>query len=463
MKHYLTIITLAVITLFSATSSYANQDLLQNTAKAKQAEQQQNKQREQAFKATEQQLKSEYKALLKQRNSLNKSIESLSDQFDDNEQTLAEKEKQLTLATGSLGEIFGVVRQGAKDVQLEQERSVASIGLDKDIDLIHTIIDAKSIPSKAQLYGLWHAYENQITNSAQATLLNVPYVNGAGEIQQKRVLRMGAFALADEHGYLTWDPAKKMATSYIVQPSNPLLVSANLTTATTLVTIDASRGALLEQLANNPTIMQRIEQGGIVGKIIISLLGIGLLIGVYRSIVLVAIKSKINKQLKQVDTPKSDNPLGRIILVHQVDNSPTLEALELRLLEAVMDEQEQLDKGISTVKLLAAIAPMLGLLGTVTGMIDTFQTITQFGNADPRIMAGGISMALITTVLGLVAAMPLLLVHNMLSSLSESIRNIIEKQGVGLVAESAERQAMLAGSQTNHVVQQPEQNSASLA
>ncbi|MCL4124191.1 UNVERIFIED_CONTAM: hypothetical protein GTU68_045636 [Idotea baltica] len=93
-------------------------------------------------------------------------------------------------------------------------------------------------------------------------------------------------------------------------------------------------------------------------------------------------------------------------------------------------------------KLLAALAPMLGLLGTVTGMIETFQVITQFGNGDPKVMAGGISMALVTTVLGLVAAMPLLLTHNILSSQAESIRTILEKQGLSLVAEQAEKETI---------------------
>ncbi|NMT04022.1 MotA/TolQ/ExbB proton channel family protein, partial [Vibrio parahaemolyticus] len=106
---------------------------------------------------------------------------------------------------------------------------------------------------------------------------------------------------------------------------------------------------------------------------------------------------------------------------------------------AVVDEQTHLEKGLSMLKLLAALAPMLGLLGTVTGMIETFQVITQFGNGDPKVMAGGISMALVTTVLGLVSAMPLLLAHNVLSSQAENIRSILEKQGIGLVAEQAER------------------------
>lgn len=152
-------------------------------------------------------------------------------------------------------------------------------------------------------------------------------------------------------------------------------------------------------------------------------------------------RQKIRKQLKTPQTP-TDNPLGRVLAVYSKEKNQTVEALELRLLEAVVDEQAGLEKGLSMLKLLAALAPMLGLLGTVTGMIETFQVITQFGNGDPKVMAGGISMALVTTVLGLIAAMPLLLVHNILSSQAESIRNILEKQGIALVAEQAEKETL---------------------
>ncbi|MEK6214113.1 MAG: MotA/TolQ/ExbB proton channel family protein, partial [Vibrio fluvialis] len=150
-------------------------------------------------------------------------------------------------------------------------------------------------------------------------------------------------------------------------------------------------------------------------------------------------RQKIQAQLKTPNQP-GNNPLGRILSVYNKEQNRSVEALELRLLEAVVDEQTGLEKGLSMLKLLAALAPMLGLLGTVTGMIETFQVITQFGNGDPKVMAGGISMALVTTVLGLVAAMPLLLAHNILSTQAENIRNILEKQGIGLVAEEAERE-----------------------
>jgi biopolymer transport protein ExbB len=137
------------------------------------------------------------------------------------------------------------------------------------------------------------------------------------------------------------------------------------------------------------------------------------------------------------------NALGRILSVYKYDSSPNVEALELRLYETILDEQQKLDRGLSMLKLLAALSPMLGLLGTVTGMIETFQVITEYGNADPKVMAGGISMALVTTVLGLVAAMPLLLLHNVLNSQAESIRTVLEKKGVGLVAQRAEQDADL--------------------
>ena len=195
---------------------------------------------------------------------------------------------------------------------------------------------------------------------------------------------------------------------------------------------------MLEQLALTPSLTDRLQAGGVVGKVILGLLAIGLIIALVRGISLVIARQKIRAQLKNPEQA-GDNPLGRVLAVYNKEQNQTVEALELRLLEAVVDEQTHLEKGLSMLKLLAALAPMLGLLGTVTGMIETFQVITQFGNGDPKVMAGGISMALVTTVLGLVAAMPLLLAHNILSTQAENIRNILEKQGIGLVAEQAEK------------------------
>ncbi len=182
--------------------------------------------------------------------------------------------------------------------------------------------------------------------------------------------------------------------------------------------IDPSKGEILNQLGEVPSMMQRLKQGGVVGEIIIALLVLGIVIAGIRGAYLFKVQKQISKQLKEPEAP-TDNPLGRVLNVYHQEPNRSVEALELRLLEAIVDEQAHLEKGLSMLKLLAAIAPMLGLLGTVAGMIETFQVITQFGNGDPKVMAGGISMALVTTVLGLVSAIPLLLAHNVLSSQAE--------------------------------------------
>ncbi|MGL5069817.1 MAG: MotA/TolQ/ExbB proton channel family protein, partial [Aeromonas salmonicida] len=134
----------------------------------------------------------------------------------------------------------------------------------------------------------------------------------------------------------------------------------------------------------------------------------------------------------------ADNALGRVLTVAEQHPELSMETLELRLDEAILQETPRMERGIGMVKVIAAIAPMLGLLGTVTGMIGTFQAITQFGTGDPKIMAGGISMALITTVQGLVAAIPLILAHSLLQSRFTELSNVLEQQVAGILAERAE-------------------------
>ncbi len=339
-----------------------------------------------------------------------------------------------------MGEVFGVVRQTAKELEGELEQSVTSADAQQYRELVDEITEATTLPSMTQLTGLWKALEEQITASGQIAQTTVRYIDGDGQATDKSVARLGSFGLVDEQGYLQWNNDKLEAKHYVKQPVNPptLSVADKLSVGSVeMVTLDPSRGFLLEQLALTPTLADRFEAGGVVGKIILGLLTVGLLIALVRGIALLVTKGKIRKQLKNPATP-TNNPLGRVLSVYEQDKHRSVEALELRLLETVVDEQASLEKGLSMLKLLAALAPMLGLLGTVTGMIETFQVITQFGNGDPKVMAGGISMALVTTVLGLIAAMPLLLAHNVLSSQAESIRNILEKQGIGLVAEQAE-------------------------
>ncbi|EGR3862805.1 MotA/TolQ/ExbB proton channel family protein [Vibrio cholerae] len=428
----------------------ASNSLVQQATQEKAQQQQHNQQREAGFVQTAQELQAAKAELLAERNRLQKEADQLSSQFSDNENTLARLEETLRLETGSLGEMFGVVRQNAKELQSELDRSVTGVEPRAHQHSIDDVVAAKTLPSMAQLRGLWQAMSEEIRASGQVQTTEIQWLNGQGETQTVPALRLGSLGLISEQGYVKWDNARQQALSYQQLPSDfptfshiRTLVDGDVVT----MKVDPSRGVLLEQLALTPTLSQRLQAGGVIGNVILVLLGVGLIIALYRGAILATLRQKIKAQLKNPEQP-GNNPLGRILAVYNKEQQRSVEALELRLLEAVVDEQNHLETGLSMLKLLAALAPMLGLLGTVTGMIETFQVITQFGNGDPKVMAGGISMALVTTVEGLIAAIPLLLAHNILSAQAEAIRNILEKQGIGLVAQQAERDCGAAVTQS---------------
>lgn len=432
-------ITSISFSAFSASDSTAQ---LVNKAKSENRTQaSHNVVREADFKKTEQELKAIKAQLEAKRTSVQNATDVLTKTFSDNENKLARLEEKLRLETGSLGELFGVVRQNAKELGAELSSTVNSVDRAEHTATVEQIIDAKSLPSMPQLSGLWMSMVEQIQASSELSKSQIAFINGEGNTQNVGAYRLGSIGLVTDQGYVSWNTQREDAIAYLKQPENgPTLTSlSSLTNGEVAnVVVDPSRGFMLEQLALTPSLSDRLQAGGVVGKVILGLLAIGLIIALVRGVSLSIARQKIRAQLKNPEQA-GDNPLGRVLAVYNKEQNQTVEALELRLLEAVVDEQTHLEKGLSMLKLLAALAPMLGLLGTVTGMIETFQVITQFGNGDPKVMAGGISMALVTTVLGLVAAMPLLLAHNILSTQAENIRNILEKQGIGLVAEQAEK------------------------
>ncbi len=445
-----TTLALALSLPFAFAVANASNSLVQQATQEKAQQQQHNQQREAGFVQTAQELQAAKAELLAERNRLQKEADQLSSQFSDNENTLARLEETLRLETGSLGEMFGVVRQNAKELQSELDQSVTGVEPRAHQQSIDDVVAAKTLPSMAQLRGLWQAMSEEIRASGQIQTTEIQWLNGQGETQTVPALRLGSLGLISEQGYVKWDNARQQALSYQQLPSDfptfshiRTLVDGDVVT----MKVDPSRGVLLEQLALTPTLSQRLQAGGVIGNVILVLLGVGLIIALYRGAILATLRQKIKAQLKNPEQP-GNNPLGRILAVYNKEQQRSVEALELRLLEAVVDEQNHLETGLSMLKLLAALAPMLGLLGTVTGMIETFQVITQFGNGDPKVMAGGISMALVTTVEGLIAAIPLLLAHNILSAQAEAIRNILEKQGIGLVAQQAERDCGAAVTQS---------------
>ena len=219
---------------------------------------------------------------------------------------------------------------------------------------------------------------------------------------------------------------------------------SKITEGYTAFGVDPSRGAILAALVQRPGAWERIEQGGIIGFVIlaIGLLAAGLI--VERTIYLWREDRRMQAQ-RQMDELKADNALGRVMLVYQYDTDQNVETLEARLDEAILEQIPILERGLATLGIFAAVAPLLGLLGTVVGMIDTFQSITLFGAGDPRVMSDGISQALVTTQLGLSVAIPIVLLHSLLSSKSSRLVHTLEEQSAGMIALLAGRSSLLAG------------------
>jgi biopolymer transport protein ExbB len=170
------------------------------------------------------------------------------------------------------------------------------------------------------------------------------------------------------------------------------------------------------------------------------IIGLGifaLIVGLIRWTIVSITSRRVSRQRKN-DEPDPNNPLGRVLSVYEENRNADPETLELKLDEVVLRESSRLERFQWVVKTISVIAPLLGLLGTVTGMIQTFQSITLFGTGDPKMMAGGISEALVTTMLGLMTAIPLVLLSDTLSNSTRRILDILDEQSAGLIATRAE-------------------------
>ncbi|USD38833.1 MotA/TolQ/ExbB proton channel family protein [Ferrimonas sp. SCSIO 43195] len=400
-------------------------------------EQQHNQQRQARFLAEHQQAEQSLQHQQQALSELQARVESLSQAFASNERALADTEKQLALASSSLGELYGVVRQAGGELQRQLSQGPGSLLQPEQRQLALRLSNTDRLPSLPQLQQMMAVINADIEASKRVGPVTLAVADKQGQIHDQQVWRLGHFNLVSEQGYLQLTPERGLVSVYPRQPKGAAMPTP---TGWQPLLLDPAKGELLTQMQTTPTLAQRFEQGGLVGKAIAVLLAIGGGIALFRAQTLVRIQLSINRQLAQPQRP-SDNPLGRILSVYQQHRHQPLDTLELKLTEAIVTQQQGLEKGLSMLKLMAAIAPMMGLLGTVTGMIGTFQTITQFGNGDPKIMAGGISMALVTTVLGLMAAIPLLLAHNLLSSRVRTLRSILEKESLALVAHHAEQQS----------------------
>ena len=379
---------------------------------------------------------------LKELSNTRATTRQLKKKFDDNEESLAKFEEELRKRSGNLGEMFGVVRQVSQDMASIRENSLLAVEIGAQSEVLNKLADSKALPSINELEQLWYELQLQMTKQGESKRFSGNYVNVYGENKKEEIAHIGPFVAITSTGYLNYDVETRKLLELPKQPTEASLVSdfySNEGEYAELF-IDPTRGVLLSLSSQNPSILDRIKQGGLIGYIILTLAFLGLIYALILLMIMLNTHLKVKNQLKNINDVKLDNPLGRILSVYENQNKTAdLETLEMKLDEAVLKELPRLEKGLSLIKLLAAVAPLLGLLGTVTGMIATFQSITLFGTGDPKLMAGGISQALITTVLGLVAAIPLLFMDNIVNSRSRELIQILDQQSAGLIAEKAHK------------------------
>jgi biopolymer transport protein ExbB len=368
--------------------------------------------------------------------------------FEDQQALIVAARAALDERLGALKELFGVLQTVAGDTQGRFTNSLTNIQFpdrqDFLVELGGKMAGASTLASIEDIERLWFLLQQEITETGNIVRFNHTVTRANGEEQQMPIVRVGAFNVAFEDGYLQYDPGTQRVSELQRQPEQGRFTDSasdlvDATESPVTFGLDVTRGGILALLVESPTIKDRINQGGIVGYCIIALGLIGLLIAIIRFLGLSNDSRKVTAQLKR-DTASTDNPLGRVLAAYESNKGADTETIELKLSEAALKEMPGLTKGLLLIKVISVVAPLMGLLGTVTGMIKTFQVITLYGAGDPKMMAGGISQALMTTVLGLVVAIPMVLLHTIVSGQSRKVINILQSQSAGLVAQHSESQ-----------------------
>jgi len=376
---------------------------------------------------------------------------TLERRFQNNENQIETLTQRLQERMGSLSELFGVLQQVAGDTRGVFQGSMVSIHFpDREAvltDLIRKASEGTQLPSIEEIEGLWFEMQREMTESGKIVKLPYRVFSADGQTEEVQLIRVGDFNLVANGKYYTLeDNQVRELQRQPVGRFTDTVEDLEEAAPGELVTfgVDPSRGQLLSILVQAPSLMERIDQGKEVGYLIIVMGAIGILFVLERFFYLFTVTGKVRRQM-QSDTPSGDNPLGRILQIYHENRNVDVETLELKLDEAILKETPALERFLTIINIISAVAALFGLLGTVIGMIATFQAITLFGAGDPKLMAGGISQALVTTVLGLSVAIPTLLLHSFVAGMSKRVIHILEEQSAGIIAVHAEKEAAHGG------------------
>ncbi|MEL7185951.1 MAG: MotA/TolQ/ExbB proton channel family protein [Pseudomonadota bacterium] len=451
MKRFSLIIAAGILSL-GLTTAHAQDDgarsmseLLRLIEQGQARDSQEARQREAAFAQARNRQQSLLNQARAERTTQERESARLEEAFEANQQRIITARQALDERLGSLKELFGVLQTVAGDTQGRFAASLTNIEYpDRGEFLValgSKMAGASSLASIEDIEGLWALLQQEVVESGRVSRFESLVTAADGQQATQTVVRVGTFNIVSENGYLKVgdegqlvELAKQPEGRYTGTTSDIV----NSDSGAVTFGLDVTKGTVLDLLVETPSLIDKFHQGGYVGYAIAILGVIGVLIAVLRLVALSGDARKVAAQLKR-ETASTDNPLGRVLAAYESNRNADTETIELKLSEAALKEMPGLTKGLLFIKVVSAVAPLMGLLGTVTGMIKTFQVITLYGAGDPKMMAGGISQALVTTVLGLLVAIPMVLLHTIVSGQSRKIVNILQSQSAGLVAQHSER------------------------
>jgi biopolymer transport protein ExbB len=440
MRFWLTFGLLLCTLLQTAHADVLN-DLLKQVKKNHINEVQQDQQREAYFLAT----LSEQDALLQQAeadlSAQKKRTQTVKARLEINNKKLFDLEQQLKQKSTGLTDLFAVVRQAAGESLALFQNSIVSTEFPNRKTLLKHLVQTETLPTPDDLTALWYELQNEMTQAGKVHQFATTIITANGTEQTRQVTRVGTFNLISQGQYLQYLPKTSQIISLQRQPPEHFVKMAaqleQTQTGYAAFALDPSHGSLLNLLTLTPDWQERLQQGGIVGYIIVAIGILGLIISAERYIGLSLSSRQIKRQKEQPQQHNLNNPLGRVLSVFTPSQPMSTETLGLKLDEAILRETPSLEKRLLMLGLFATICPLLGLLGTVIGMIETFQSIALFGTGDPKLMSAGISQALITTGLGLIVALPLILLHGFLQTKSNTLIQILDEESAGLIASYA--------------------------
>jgi biopolymer transport protein ExbB len=395
------------------------------------------------------------KRLEKREKELEATLSRLQERF----ATLTEEEEELAKAWSerelAFRELVGTVRTSARDLETILKHSTFTVDRPERLEQIQPVLEKKHFPGLDDILLMSNLFLDEIQRSGEVTLKQGSYVDRTGQDRTGRVLTLGKFTVVyddgKELGFLRYSEDEQGFYALSALPS--WWVRRNLRGyvegRAEAVYIDLSGGGALRQITHKPSLWEQILSGGPIVWPILAIAGFALLLVFERIVYLRRVHGNTDRLMDEMNRLASqgdwracealvegyedkDWPVLNVLAAGLSGRHEDRETQENILQEAILREVPRLERFLAILAILGAVAPLLGLLGTVTGMIDTFRVITLYGTGDPKMMSGGISEALITTELGLAVAIPIMLFHTFLSRRVDSLVGDMEEKAVAL-------------------------------